>query len=97
MSRIAGGVLRFLGIFYIEVGTAVRIHNSAKSPLAGHKGTIIAVTAADPYGPYLVEFEHGMRFRYQASEFSVETSLDASPKNFSSSRGLKVLTKSNGR
>lgn len=96
MSRIAGGVLRFLGIFYIEVGTAVRIHNSAKSPLAGHRGTVIAVSAADPYGPYLVEFEHGMRFRYQASEFSVETSGRVAGK-LSSRRGLKVLTKINDR
>jgi len=74
-------VLRFLGIFYIEAGTVVRIHNSAKSPLAGQKGIIIGISAADPYGPYLVEFEHGLRFRYQASEFSVETSPDGSPEN----------------
>jgi hypothetical protein len=78
MSRIAGGVLRFLRILQIpEVGALVRIHNSARNPLAGHTGTIIAVSSADPYGAYLVEFEDGLRFRYQASEFSVERCPDA--------------------
>ena len=77
MSRIAGGMLRFLGIFQIREGTLVRIHNSTGTPLAGQTGTIIAVSPADPYGPYLVEFKHGLRFRYQESEFSVATCPDA--------------------
>ena len=78
MSRVAGGVLRFLKVFHFpEVGSFVRIHNSARNPLAGDVGTIIAVSSADPYGAYLVEFEDGLRFRYQASEFSVERCPDA--------------------
>jgi hypothetical protein len=78
MSRIAGGVLRFLGVFQVhEVGTLVRIHNSANNPLAGQTGKIIAVSSGDPYGPYFVEFEEGLRFRYQPSEFSVAPCRDA--------------------
>jgi hypothetical protein len=78
MSRIAGGVLRCLGIVQIpEVGALVRIHNSARNPLAGHTGRIIAVFSADPYGAYLVEFEDGLRFRYQACDFSVARCSDA--------------------
>ena len=90
MSRVAGGVLRFLKVFHFpEVGCLVRIHNSARKPLAGHTGTVIAVSSVDPYGPYLVEFEDGLRFRYQASEFSIETrpaAVDEKPR-----RGLNVL------
>ena len=82
MSRIVGGVLRFLGIFHIpEVGALVRIHNCARNPQAGHTGTIIAVSSADPYGTYLVEFEDGLRFRYQASELFVAGCSDAVQEN----------------
>ena len=78
MSRIAGGVLRFLGIFQNpEVGALVRIHNSARNPLAGHTGRITAVCSADPYGTYLIEFKYGLRFRYQASDFSVVRCSDS--------------------
>jgi hypothetical protein len=77
MSQIAGGMLRFLGIFQIREGTLVRIRNSTGNPLAGQTGTIIAVSPADPYGPYLVEFMHGLRFRYQALDFSIATCPDA--------------------
>jgi hypothetical protein len=83
MSRVAGRLLRFLRVLLIpevetipDVGTLVRIRSSAKNPLAGHTGTIIAIASGDPYGPYLVEFESRLRFRYRASEFSVETCAD---------------------
>ena len=81
MSRVAGGMLRFLGIFQVREGTRVRIHTSTRTPLAGQTGTIIAVSPADPYGPYLVEFKHGLRYRYQASEFSVATCPEAVREN----------------
>jgi hypothetical protein len=90
MSRVAGGMLRFLKVFHFpEVGSFVRIHNSAK-PLPGHTGTIIAVSNVDPCGPYLVEFEDGLQHRYQAWEFSTETSpvVQKNPR-----RGLNVLHK----
>ena len=81
MSRVAGGMLRFLGIFQVREGTLVRIHTSTRTPLAGQTGTIIAVSPADPYGSYLVEFKHGLRYRYQASEFSVATCPEAVREN----------------
>ena len=59
----------FRGAELHEVGTLVRIHDSATNPLAGHTGTIIAISSDDPYGSYLVSFENGLRFRYEASEF----------------------------
>lgn len=92
MSRVAGGVLRFLEVFHSpDVGTPVRIHNSAQRPLAGRTGTIIAVSSADPFGPYLVKFEDGLQFRYEGSEFSVASCLEAAEEN--PRGGLTVLTR----
>ena len=92
MSRVSAVVLRFLEVFHFpKVGSFVRIHNSARKPLAGRTGTVIAVSSVDPYGPYLVEFEDGLRFRYQVSEFSIETSPAVVREN--PRRGLNVLEK----
>lgn len=63
----------FRGADIHEVGMLVRIHDSATNPLARHTGTIIAISPGDPYGSYLVEFENGLRFRYEAPEFSILT------------------------
>jgi len=88
MSRVAGGVLRFLGILQIpEVGAPVRIQYSARNPLGGHTGTVVAVSSGDPYGAYLVEFENGLRFRYQLSELSVAHCHEAVQKRVSSLEG----------
>lgn len=81
-SRLFHTLARDIGISPIyEVGVLVRIRNSAKNPLAGQSGTIIAVSSADPYGPYLVEFEDGLRFRYHASEFLIPACTDAVQEN----------------
>jgi hypothetical protein len=56
----------------LEVGDRVRVCKPL-SPLAGTSGTIVEVVSNDAYGPYLVQFEDGFRFRYQQHELIVLT------------------------
>jgi hypothetical protein len=56
----------------LEVGHRVRVCKLL-SPLAGSVGTIVEVVSHDSYGPYLVQFEDGFRFRYQRHELTVLT------------------------
>jgi len=54
--------------FTPQVGDLVRIRRRRRSPLAGSYGIVLSITEQDPYGPFLVEFPNGLRFRYGADE-----------------------------
>jgi len=53
----------------MRVGNTVRIRRTWRSPHAGAFGVVLAIEPNDPYGAYLIEFEDGLRFRYQRQEF----------------------------
>ena len=57
----------------LEVGDRVLVRRK-HSPLALQSGKLADVTPGDTYGPYLVEFDSGLRFRYQRYELSALTS-----------------------
>ena len=52
----------------IKVGNAVRIGRTRRSPNAGRLGVVTAIEPRDLYGPYIVEFEDGLHFRYERQE-----------------------------
>jgi len=54
--------------FTPRVGDLVRVSRRGRSPLAGSHGTVVRITEQDPYGPFLVEFPNGLRFRYRTNE-----------------------------
>ena len=49
-------------------GDQVRIRSKARTPYAGRLGVVRAVEPTDAHGPYLVEFDDGMQFRYELQE-----------------------------
>ncbi len=55
-------------------GDAVRVKEYRRSPLAGQSGTIAEITPGDSCGPYLVQFDNGLRFRYCGDELVALTS-----------------------
>jgi hypothetical protein len=57
----------------IRLGAPVCIRNNKRSPYPGREGVIIAINPSDVRGEYLVQFDDGMCFRYQASEFSFDS------------------------
>jgi hypothetical protein len=60
----------------------IRVRRASRSPMAGQLGQIVSVSVSDPLGAYLVEFDNGMRFRYQAGELervAVSSSIPAPP------------------
>jgi hypothetical protein len=57
----------------LEVGDLVRVCRKL-SPLFGQIGKVVEVAFNDVYGPFLVRFENGFRFRYQRSELAALTS-----------------------
>src|SRR5262249_47397308 len=52
----------------VKEGDIVRIKRSMRSPLSGCLGRVIEISGNDPFGPYLVGFNDGLRFRYRAVE-----------------------------
>jgi len=69
-------------------GDPVQVRDLRTAPLAGYSGKIAAVTSADPYGPYLVEFRNGLRFRYRKGELIALTSYFDSASKLAESRPL---------
>jgi len=54
-----------------KVGDQVRITGGWRSPLSGYAGTVVEVSVKDSKGPYLVEFDNGLRYRYHTEELSM--------------------------
>jgi hypothetical protein len=52
----------------IGTGNAVRIRRTWRSPYAGRLGVVFAIEANDAYGPYVIEFEDELYFRYHRQE-----------------------------
>ena len=52
----------------LATGTRVRVRLSPRSPYSGRVGILASVDTADDKGPYLVRFEDGTQFRYNAEE-----------------------------
>jgi len=53
----------------LEVGDVVQVRR-IRAPLSGKTGRLLQIVNGDPYGPYLVQFDDGFRFRYQRHELS---------------------------
>jgi hypothetical protein len=51
----------------LQYGDTVRVRRM-HSPLSGKTGRIVEIAEGDMYGPYLVQFDNGLRFRYQRNE-----------------------------
>jgi len=49
--------------------------------MAGESGQVTEVSPADPYGPYLVQFNSGLRFRYCRNELALTYTIDSAVKN----------------
>src|SRR5262249_37917930 len=52
----------------VRVGSTARIRRTRRSPYGGRLGIVSAIEPNDPYGPYIIEFEDGLHFRYQCQE-----------------------------
>src|SRR5688500_15039658 len=52
----------------LRIGNRVRIRASNRSPYPGRFGTIVSVDGSGK-STYVVDFDDGLRFRYEASEF----------------------------
>jgi len=52
----------------ITVGNTVHIRRTWRSPHAGRLGVVSAIEPNDAYGPYIIEFEDGLHFRYHRQE-----------------------------
>ena len=52
----------------IRVGSTVRIQRTWRLPHSGRMGVVLAIEPSDPYGPYIIEFDDGLRFRYHPPE-----------------------------
>lgn len=59
-----------------NVGDAVRVRLKL-SPLAGRSGKILEINPDDSYGPYLVRFDNGLRFRYHGYELALTNVADS--------------------
>ena len=74
LSRHVAGLAQHLKrLDALEVGDRVLVRRK-HSPLALQSGRIVDVAPGDTYGPYLVEFDSGLRFRYERYELSTLTS-----------------------
>ena len=60
----------------LEVGDSVLVRKKS-SPLAGQSGRVEEITLQDPYGPYLVQFDTGFRFRYRRNELVLTCNTDS--------------------
>ena len=73
LSGLASNLAQyFQRVTDLEVGDRVRVCKTL-SPLAGRVGRVLEVVRGDIYGPYLVLFDDGLRFRYQRYELTVLT------------------------
>jgi hypothetical protein len=73
LSELALNLARYFNRVAVpEVGDRVRVRRLL-SPLAGRAGRVLEVDSDDIYGPYLVQFDDGLRFRYQRHELIVLT------------------------
>ena len=64
----------------LEIGDPVLVSRK-RSPLARQSGKIADVDPDDTYGPYLVLFDNGLRFRYQRHELRALTAPTEKPLN----------------
>ena len=81
-SKLTGLASNLLAQYFhrvtaLETGDRVRVCKFL-SPLAGRAGRILEVASDDVYGPYLVQFDNGLRFRYQRHELTVLTNTSDS-------------------
>jgi hypothetical protein len=56
------------GIGLLLAGSNVRIRQSHRTPYSGREGIIESIDETDSKGAYLVRFEDGTQFRYNAHE-----------------------------
>ena len=75
LSKWTGGRLSRRGD-YLEVGNPVRVKRKP-SPLAGESGKILEIALGDTYGPYLVQFDNGLRYRYRRDELALTSTTDS--------------------
>ena len=61
----------------IRVGSTARIRRTRRSPYGGRLGIVSAIEPNNAYGPYIIEFEDGLHFRYHRQE--LEPVLAGSP------------------
>lgn len=61
----------------LRVGTRIRIRESRRSPYSGRLGIIAKVDPSDAHGTYVVQFDDGTQYRYNAAE--IETQPHNSP------------------
>jgi hypothetical protein len=61
-----------IGLNRLEVGDSVRV-SWKNSPLYGMTGSVVEINPGDPYGPYLLHLENGLRFRYRRYELAALT------------------------
>jgi len=52
----------------VRVGSTARIRRTRRSPYGGRLGIVLAIEPNDAYGPYIIEFEDGLHFRYHRQE-----------------------------
>jgi hypothetical protein len=66
----------------LDTGDYVRVRRAARSPMPGRLGQVVGVSLNDNLGPYLVEFDGGLRFRYRHVELervAYSSSIPTSP------------------
>jgi hypothetical protein len=51
------------------------------SPLTGQFGKVTDIAPGDPYGPYLVQFDSGLQYRYHRSELAPTSNSDSAIKD----------------
>lgn len=76
------GIADYRTVNPLFAGDYIRVRRTARSPMPGQMGRVMTVSSNDPLGPYLVEFENGMRFRYRHSELervAYSSSIPAPP------------------
>jgi hypothetical protein len=64
----------------LVVGDPVRVR-ARLSPLAGKSGKVTNITPGDPYGPYLVQFDSGLQYRYRRNELAPTCNSDSAMKD----------------
>src|SRR5215510_5266868 len=73
----------------LATGTRVRVRLSPRSPYSGRDGILASVDSADDKGPYLVRFEDGTQFRYNAEE--IESAQSPKPQTRSQLFGRRIM------
>jgi hypothetical protein len=52
----------------VRVESTARMRRTWRSPYGGRLGIVSAIEPNDAYGPYIIEFEDGLHFRYHRQE-----------------------------